>query len=81
MLHSSELMPGGSPAFRSDADIQKLYVYLERLFAEVATWSRGATLAEFCDEYVAGSANAAASRRARAALPQGDLSSSRVVRC
>src|SRR5262249_5463734 len=33
-LHSSELMPGGSPRFRSESDIERLYDDLEVLFEE-----------------------------------------------
>jgi len=47
MLHSSELMPGGSPTFRSDSDIESLYEYLETLFEDLSTWCVGMTLAEF----------------------------------
>jgi hypothetical protein len=46
-LHSSELMPGGSPAFRAAADIERLYDDLEALFAALAPWCRGMTLQEF----------------------------------
>ncbi len=49
MLHSSELMPGGSPRFCSDADIDKLYVDLERVFAAAAGSFRGRTLSEYYD--------------------------------
>lgn len=44
MLHSSELMPGGSPTFRSEADIEKLYADMRRLFARVCRKYRGMTL-------------------------------------
>jgi hypothetical protein len=47
MLHSSELMPGGSPKFRDAPAIERLYEYLEILFQELATWCRGVTLLEF----------------------------------
>ena len=47
IVHSSELMPGGSPTFRSEADIERLYEHLELLFEEQSTWCYGATLAEF----------------------------------
>ncbi len=47
MLHSSELMPGGSPSYRDAAAIERLYGELEILFGELAAWCRGATLAEF----------------------------------
>jgi len=47
MLHSSELMPGGSPSFPDGPAIERLYEGLEALFAELATWCRGMTLQEF----------------------------------
>ncbi len=47
MLHSSELMPGGSPTFRTASDIERLYAHLETLFEKLSAWCRGATLAEF----------------------------------
>jgi hypothetical protein len=47
MLHSSELMPGGSPTFRTKSDIELLYAALEALFEELAGWCRGMTLKEF----------------------------------
>jgi len=46
-LHSSELMPGGSPTFRSASHIERLYEHLEILFEELSTWCRGMTLKEF----------------------------------
>ena len=46
-LHSSELMPGGSPTFRNVSDIERLYEHLEVLFEELSTWCRGITLKEF----------------------------------
>jgi len=47
MLHSSELMPGGSPTFKDASDIERLYEHLEMLFEDLATWCRGTTLKEF----------------------------------
>src|SRR5215470_17652452 len=47
MLHSSELMPGGSPNFRSASDIERLYESLEILFEGLSSWCYGATLEEF----------------------------------
>jgi len=47
MLHSSELMPGGSPAFPEASDIERLYEHLEILFEELSSWCRGMTLKEF----------------------------------
>src|SRR6266516_803566 len=46
-LHSSELMPGGSPTFRNAWDIERLYQDLEILFEELSTWCCGMTLKEF----------------------------------
>ncbi len=46
MLHSSELMPGGSPSFPDASDIDRLYEHLEILFENLATWCRGMTLKE-----------------------------------
>ena len=36
MLHSSELMPGGSPTFKTREDVEKLYKDLECLFKEIS---------------------------------------------
>jgi hypothetical protein len=47
MLHSSELMPGGSPSFRDTGAIEHLYEDLEILFEELSTWCCGMTLKEF----------------------------------
>jgi hypothetical protein len=46
-LHSSELMPGGSPKFHNVTAIERLYEHLETLFEELSTWCRGRTLKEF----------------------------------
>ncbi|SRR5258708_3215465 len=56
MLHSSELMPGGSPTFLTGSDIEHLYEYLHRLFEELSDWCRGMTLKEFHRHAVSGSA-------------------------
>ena len=81
MVHSSELMPGGNPTFRSNADIETLYEYLGRLFEEVAKWTRGVTLAEFCDEYGAGGASVEPLRQGRPEHRAGELRSSSMARC
>lgn len=47
MLHSSELMPGGSPTFKSKESIEKLYVDLNVIFSLVAESFEGCTLKEF----------------------------------
>ena len=53
MLHSSELMPGGSPRFPTAAHVESLYADIERLFAMVRRLCRPATLREFHDWVVA----------------------------
>lgn len=51
MLHSSELMPGGSPTFRTEQSIDRLYGDLEQIFAEAQGDYRGLTVSEFRDEF------------------------------
>jgi len=50
MLHSSEFMPGGSPNFSVESDIERLYDHLERLFDQASSHFEGATLAEFAQQ-------------------------------
>jgi hypothetical protein len=52
MLHSSDLMPGGSPNSGSAQDVERLYACLEALFGELSTWCRGMTLAEFREHWL-----------------------------
>ncbi|MDH2424132.1 deacetylase [Sphaerisporangium sp. TRM90804] len=47
MLHSSELMPGGSPYFRTRRGVDRLYADLETVFRFVSSRFTGRTLAEF----------------------------------
>jgi hypothetical protein len=47
MLHSSELMPGGSPTFSKEKDIDRLYDDLEHLFVVSRKNFQGATLGAF----------------------------------
>lgn len=47
MIHSSELMPGGSPTFPTEASIEKLYQTMETLFAGIAKTYRGETLRDY----------------------------------
>jgi len=47
MLHSSEFMPGGSPTFRTDQDIEQLYRDLDGLFSWLSERTQGLTLAEY----------------------------------
>ncbi|WP_127959417.1 polysaccharide deacetylase family protein [Serratia microhaemolytica] len=50
MLHSSELMPGGSPTFQTTQDIEALYQDLEQLFEWLSTITVSKTLAEYYQE-------------------------------
>ena len=51
MLHSSELMPGGSPYFPNSESIENLYADLEVLFAIAKNSFEGVTCKEFYDIY------------------------------
>lgn len=50
VLHSSELMPGGSPAFARSEDIEALYMALDECFAALSGRIRGLTLGELYDD-------------------------------
>ncbi len=47
MIHSSELMPDGSPTFRNHADITRLYDDLEQLFIWLKPQAEGMTLSQY----------------------------------
>lgn len=47
MLHSSEMMPGGSPTFDTSEKIEKLYENLEILFAEIRKDFEGISVADY----------------------------------
>jgi hypothetical protein len=47
MLHSSEFMPGGSPKFKSERSIERLYEELEELFSNAAKRFEGMTLQDY----------------------------------
>jgi hypothetical protein len=51
MLHSSEFMAGGSPTFRTEADIERLYADLRALFVHADGAFRPMTLSEYRDAY------------------------------
>ena len=52
MIHSSELMPGGSPNFKTEEDIDKLYEIIENLFSYIQKQGFvGATLREYYNHY------------------------------
>ena len=52
MMHSSELMAGGSPYFRTNEDIETLYDDLEKLFSTIAKNFEGKTLKEFYSDFI-----------------------------
>ncbi len=52
MLHSSELMPGGSPYFKDEIEIDNMYKCLEEIFRFVTKEYRGMTLEEYYIEYM-----------------------------
>jgi hypothetical protein len=47
MLHSSELMPNGSPTFRTENSIERLYSDLQILFEKISSNFSGITLKEY----------------------------------
>lgn len=50
MLHSSEFMPGGSPNFKNNEDIEQLYSNLEILFKYISEKFTGCTFKEYYEE-------------------------------
>jgi hypothetical protein len=53
MLHSSELMPGGSPTFPTESSVEHLYADIEALFASAHQQFVGQTLAEYYHSFAA----------------------------
>ncbi len=51
MLHSSELMPGGSPTFKTKHSIEKLFSDMEQLFINATKDFNGCTISEFQINY------------------------------
>ena len=47
MLHSSELMPGGSPTFKTKDDIENLYVSIKEIFQYCSSFFEGITLRDY----------------------------------
>jgi hypothetical protein len=47
MLHSSEFMPGGSPNFKTEESIEKLYTDIEIIFENIHKDFRGITLKDY----------------------------------
>ena len=52
MLHSSELMPGGSPTFRNEKEIEQLYEDIEEAFEFLRNHDvTGATCYEYYNSF------------------------------
>lgn len=52
MIHSSELMPGGSPYYKNEIDVEKLYDNLDSLFAFLQSENyKGIALSAFAEKY------------------------------
>ena len=47
MLHSSELMPGGSPTFKTEGGIERLYEHLYIIFKEISRYNTGVGSEEY----------------------------------
>ena len=52
MIHSSELMPGGSPKFKTKESIEELYRVITEIFDIVSKTYEGCTLREYAERYV-----------------------------
>jgi coenzyme F420-reducing hydrogenase alpha subunit len=52
-IHSSELMPGGSPTFVTEASVEKLYADLEAVISAATTTFTGSTLSAYRERFVA----------------------------
>lgn len=53
MLHSSEFMPGGSPRFQTESQIERLFEDIEHLFEAASGRCVGRTLAEYSNQFAA----------------------------
>ena len=47
MLHSSEMMPGGSPVFKTEESIEKMYKDVEAIFELISRNFQGIKLCEY----------------------------------
>jgi len=65
ILHSSELMPGGSPRFSSPSSIDALYGDLEALFGAAGRDCTGLTLSEYHERFSVSATRFAASSPSR----------------
>lgn len=52
MIHSAELMPGGSPYFKTEADIELLYSIMDHFFGQIVSEGYvGMTLSDYIDAW------------------------------
>lgn len=51
MIHSSELMPGGSPTFKTKESVEELYDDITEIFELVSKTHEGCTLREYAEIY------------------------------
>lgn len=51
MLHSSEMMPAGSPTFKTCEDIEEMYKTLKKVFTKASKTYKGTTLCEYRNNY------------------------------
>lgn len=49
MIHSSELMPGGSPTFLSRSSIENMYSHLEAVFERAESTYKGSSLSSYAE--------------------------------
>ena len=55
MIHSAELMPGGSPYFKTEADIELLYSIMDTYFRQIVSAGyTGVTLSDYICAWRAG---------------------------
>lgn len=52
MLHSSEMMPGGSPNFKDAEAVERLYEHMEKVFRAASKHFEGMTLGQYGEEYI-----------------------------
>lgn len=50
MLHTSEMMPGGSPVFKTEEGIEKMYADLDCLFAYISNYYIGDTIGGYASK-------------------------------
>ena len=51
-LHSSELMPDGSPVFKTEKDIEILYDHLNHIFTFAKKYFQSGTLTDYYNSFI-----------------------------